>query len=221
MTEVKKGRGRPVGSGNKPKAPKSLNSFPDPSADNEAVEPGHNQPKVAKEPLSDDQQHKLTALHAKAYEKALAKKKESDALFKNAVKLAKAEGIPLKQIKEYISYQTEDGKAQLREDLARKQKVAIWAGMPIGTQINFLDDIDRTPIDERMFDDGKRAGIKGEKCEVPRHVPGNLVSKWTEGWSAGQEVLMGKMKQHNENQRAEDAAAFDDDLPGDEVSQIH
>ena len=145
------------------------------------------------------------------YEKLLAAKKLADANFKNGVKLAKAEGIPLKQIKEYIAYQTEEGRAQLKEDLERKQRVARWAGMPVGTQINFLDEIDRTPIDERVRDEGKRAGLKGEKCDAPRTLPGNLISVWTEGWQEGQAVLLGKIQQ----QKTEDGKAFDDDLPGD------
>lgn len=224
---TKRGRGRPKGSTAKPKgaaaskAPKKAtrSEFPEPHADNESVEPGHNQPKVAKDVLTDEQEMALTVHHAKNYEKLLAAKKKSDAAFRNGCKLAKAEGVPLKQIKEYISFQTEEGQQQLREDLARKQKVALWAGMPIGTQINFLEEIDRTPIDDRTFHDGKTAGLKGEKAEVPRHVPASLTSKWIEGWHEGQRILMERIKQKNDDQRQEDAAAFDGP-PSDELPDL-
>jgi len=218
MTEVKKGRGRPKGSTNKTKAAKP-EKFPEPQAENEAVRPGSNKPKapkgptvkpqVAKEPLNDEQEHALTQHHSEKYKKLLELKKTAAANLKNGCKLAKAEGVSLKQIKEYIDYQTEEGQERLREDLARKQKVARWAGLPVGTQINFLEEIDRTPIDERTREDGKRAGLKGEKCEAPRHVPGNLISAWVEGWTAGQAVLAARITQ----QKDEDSREFDDELP--------
>ena len=229
MTEVKKGRGRPKGSSNKPKAaatskaPKKAtrSEYPEPHAENGEVRPGHNQPHVAKNPLTDEQELALTVNHTKAYEKALAAKKDADAKFKNVCKIAKAEGISVKQIKEFIDYQTEEGQQRLREDLARKQKVARWAGLPIGSQINFLEEIDRTPIDERTFHDGKNAGLKGEKADVPRHVPANLSSKWIEGWHEGQRILLGRIKEKNQEQRDEDVAAFDDELPGNDEITAH
>lgn len=213
MTEGGKKRGRPRGAKNKTR--KKGEAFPDPQAENGHVEPNHNQPHVAKEPLNDEQLHALTAHHAKAYEKLLAAKKASDAALKNGCKLAKAEGVPLKQIKEYIDLQTEEGQAAFREDLARQHMVARWAGMPVGTQMNFFDEVDRTPSDEQAKSDGKRAGLRGEKCEAPRHLPGNLVSAWTEGWHSGQEVLAGKIKQ----QRQEDGEEFDKNPPAPTAPQ--
>jgi DNA-binding transcriptional MerR regulator len=216
MSEVaKKKRGRPAGSANKKKAT-ATPKYPDPQADNKDVKPGSNKPQVAKDALTDDQEHALTSHHTEAYKKALEIKKAADAKFKNVCKLAKAEGVGLKQIKEYIDYQTEEGQERLRIDLARKQKVARWAGLPVGTQLNFLEEVDRTPIDERTRHEGKTAGLKGEKCEPPRHVPANLITAWTEGWHEGQALNAGRIKQLAEAQKAEDAKDFDDALPDDE-----
>ena len=215
---VKRGRGRPKGSPNKPKnipaADRAVNADdnkPAPKADKPKAPKG---PTVSKEPLTDEQEHKLTAHHATVYENKLKAKKEADAAFKNACKIAKSEGVSLKQIKEYLLYQTEEGVEKLREDLARRQKVARWAGIPVGATINFLEEIDRTPIDERTFDDGKRAGMRGDKCEVPRHIPGNLISKWTEGWQAGQAVLASKFQPTEDEPAATSERAFNDDLDG-------
>ena len=226
---VKKSRGRPPGSPNKNKK-----SFPDPSADNPNIEPGDNnppeaeasgkpkapakvkpknpQPQVSKEPLTDEQEHALTAHHAAAYEKALAAKKSADATFKNTCKLAKAEGVPVKQIKEYLEYQTEEGQEELRAEIARKHKVARWAGLPVGTQLAFFDEIDRTPIDERIADEGKRAGMKGEPCAPPRHLPGDLAQLWTMKWHEGQEIMATKGFKQKEDPASEPAAADDADL---------
>lgn len=211
-TAPKKRPGRPKGVPNKPKADAA------PKGPTVAAAPSEK-PRLNKEPLSDEQEHALTDHHVQNYQKALEAKKTADAKFKNACKLAKAEGVPLKQIKEYISYQTEEGQQQLREDLARKAKVARWAGLPIGAQVNFLEEIDRTPIDERTKEDGKRAGLRGEKAEVPRHVPSNLVSVWMEGWHQGQVILAGRIKQKHDEQTAEDAKAFDGELPNDEQAE--
>lgn len=222
---VKRGRGRPPGSKNKPKdvpaSDRAVSAEDNAPAAPAKRKPGRppaskgptvQSPSVSKNPLTDEQEHALTQHHATVYENKLKAKKEADAAFKNACKVAKAEGVSLKQIKEYISYQTEEGQQKLREDLARKQKVARWAGIPIGTQLNFLEEIDRTPIDERMKEDGKRAGLKGEQGKPPNHCPPNLYSAWMEGWHDGQRILADRIKQKHEEQRAEDAKAFDDSL---------
>ena len=218
MTETKRGRGRPKGSTAKPKAPKSPGSFPEPSADNEAVEPGHNQPKVA---LSEDQQRAIFFKHRSDYEKSVNAQKAAAADLKMVVKRIKSEGTRLADIKLAISLGDPQASTAMRERLERDLQIARWVGAPVGTQFSLLDDVDRQPIDDRVREEGKMAGLNGEKCEAPRTLPGNLVTVWVSGWSEGQEILMGRVKQHNEEQRAEDAAAFDDDLPGDEMSEIH
>lgn len=215
MATNPKGRGRPKGSKNKTKDTSTVPASdrtvdPKDNEDKQATPAAPRGPTVAKDPLSDEQEHALTAHHTREYEKFLKAKKDADANFKNACKRAKSEGVGLRQIKEYIDYQTDEGRERLKEDLARKQKVARWAGLPVGTQINFLEEVDRTPIDERTKDDGKRAGLRGEKCEASKHIPGNLISAWVEGWQEGQGVLSARIKQTSDEQRAEDAKTFDE-----------
>jgi hypothetical protein len=162
-----------------------------PTADGEVSTKHNRKPKVAVEPLTDDQEHALTAHHASAYGKLLAAKKTADANLKNGVKLAKAEGIGLAAIKEYIDFQTPDGRERLEEEIARKHKIARWAGLPVGTQLNFFED-DRAPLEYEVFNDGKRAGLKGDRCDPPHHLPGALAQQWQEGWHEGQAVLATK-----------------------------
>ena len=172
---------RPVGSKNKPKAP---------TADGE-VASNHNG-KPAREPLTDEQEHALCAHHALAYEKALAAKKAADAAFKNTCKLAKSEGVPLASIKDYIELQTEEGQEKLREEIARKHKVARWAGLPVGTQANFFDE--EPPSIDRAMDDGKRAGLKGESAKPPDHLTQQQQDAWLEGHAQGQSIIAGRFQ---------------------------
>jgi hypothetical protein len=202
---AKKGRGRPKGSTNKPKAPKGPTV---PTADGRPAGADHNMPHVAKDPLTEDQQQALFFNHKRSYEKALAVKKKADAEFKVACKLIKSEGTKLSDIKLAVDLEDPEASAEMRARLERELRVARWVGAPVGTQFSLLDETDRTPIDERVFDEGKRAGLKGEKCEPPRTLPGNLMTRWTDGWHEGQTALAGKIKQKDNDQRPEDETSI-------------
>jgi len=149
------------------------------------------QPRVAKEPLTDEQMQALFLSHLEGYEVALAAKQAADASFKNHCKLMKAEGTKLSEVKLAIKLQSPEGDREMRERLERETRVARWMGAPIGTQFTLLDE-DRTPIDDKVRDDGKRSGLRGEPCVAPPNLPGNLVTVYTEGWQEGQKVLMEK-----------------------------
>ncbi len=212
---AKRGRGRPPGVKNKKRSAVPAADRDVAPDDNEkkakAPKGPTNKPQVAKEPLTDEQQQALFFRHKRDYEKALEAKKAADAALKNAAKLIKAEGTHLSDIKVAIKLEDPEGSAELRERIERELKVARWVGAPVGTQFSLLDEIDRKPIDDRVFEDGKRSGLKGEKCEAPRTLPGPLIDKFISGWHAGQAILAARITQ----QREEDSKAFDDDLPED------
>jgi ribosome modulation factor len=145
------------------------------------------------EEMTDEQRQALFFNHQKAYSKALAEKKEVDAEFKNVCKLIKAEGTKLADIKLSL-LEPEKFELQVREEVESFQRVARWVGSPLGTQLSLIDEPDRTPGDERAFEDGKRAGLKGEDCKAPyaAHLP--QANKWREGWHAGQAVVTASFK---------------------------
>ena len=221
------GRGRPRGSKNKPRTPSIPPSGEPPQADNPNAVSGGNSPpvapakvvpKVSKEPLTDEQEHALLAHHTKNYEIALKAKKDADAEFKNVCKIAKAEGVGLKSIKDYIDFQAVGGAEKLREEIERKHRIARWAGIPVGTQLSFFEEADREPIDDKVRAEGKRAGLKGEAGGPPRTLPGNLAVIWEEGYRQGQEIQLAKFKQKPEDdaeEKADDDLQIEDELPGD------
>jgi ribosome modulation factor len=160
-------------------------------------------------PLTDEQQQALFFEHQKAYKAALEKKKAADAAFKNQCKLIKSEGTSVKDIKAAIDLESEGGEERLREEIERKHRIARWLGLPVGTQPSFFDEADRTPSIDKAMADGKRAGLKGESATPPKHYGGQQQGAWMEGWHEGQAVLMNRMGQKHDEQRAQDAADFD------------
>lgn len=215
-TTKKKGRGRPKGSPNK----KKTTTEAVPAADRADVGADHNhkQPHVAKEPLDDDQLQALFFKHKAEYEKALKAKKAADAEIKLVAKRLKAEGTKLSDVKVAIALESPEGEADLRDKIERELRVARWLGLPVGTQLSLLDETDRTPSDERAFEEGKRSGLKGEPASPPRGFAGANTQHWMRGHAEGNAVLLSKgiremtpeeKKADNEAQRKRDSAEFD------------
>lgn len=145
--------------------------------------PGHNSA------LTDEQMQALHLNnHVPAYERALKAKKDADAAFKNVCKTIKAEGGSIDDVKRTIELRTPEGEAKLKVQIEQMLRVARWAGLPLGTQSDLFGP-DRRPVEERAFEDGKRAGLAGKDCKT-EHAPGTeAYDKWIEGWHAGQAVL--------------------------------
>lgn len=139
--------------------------------------------------LTDEQKQGLHLNnHVPSYERALKAKKDADAAFKNVCKTIKSEGGSIDEVKLTISLRTPEGEALLKATLEQSIKIARWNGLAIGTQGDLFGP-DRRPIEERAFEEGKRAGLSGENCQPP-HQPGTgAYDKWIEGWHAGQAVL--------------------------------
>lgn len=211
MSEGSGRRGRPKGSRNKPKGnghDADIESKIGTSDDRPKAEARNSSPKVAKEPLSEEQRQAIFFGHKGTYEKALAKKKAMDAQFKVACKLIKSEGTKLADVKLAIELEDPEGSTEMRDRFQRQLEVARWVGAPVGTQFQLFED--RTPLEDKVRDDGKRAGIKGEKCEPPRTLPGNLMEVWTAAWQSGQAILASK----HLKQKADDAAEFNESAAG-------
>lgn len=168
-------RGRPPGSKNKKNG-----QAPDGAPAQQPVGPGHNVPDDATiEALTRD----YRAQRAKLV--AAEKKTKADRL--NLDKKIKADlgKDGLNDIKLLDELSTPEGELEFKARIERESRVARWAGMQIGTQAGLFDD-DRRPIEERAFDDGRRAGLNGDSLKNP-HAPGSLGHEpYAKGWHQGQ-----------------------------------
>lgn len=144
---------------------------------------GHNQP-------SDDQVQALTRQHAQKRAKLLEAEKRAKADRMNFDKVIKSDlgAHGLADIKLLEKLETPEGEEEVRAEMERRARVFRWAGIPIGTQGSLFDE-DRRPIEDRAFDEGKRAGMEGKHCEPPHPAGTSAASRWVEGWHAGQAIL--------------------------------
>lgn len=146
--------------------------------------------------------------HKEHYAVALAAKKKAEADFKNICKRALADGISTDDIKLLIKLDSPEGEAELRAELNRQIEVARWAGSEVGTQFSFLDEPDRTPIEERAYEEGKVAGYKAAAAQPP--YEGAAEQEWLRGYHDGQQTLMSALdltKAGMEEIQAEEQAA--------------
>ena len=133
--------------------------------------------------LTDDEKRALTFHHAKAYEvaDALVEKAKKDRAA--VVDLAKADlGRGAKA--DIVDLLTANTPAKMKAVVERVQRLARWAGLPVGTQPQLFE---RTAD---AFEEGKVAGMQGEKCEPPLSLAQDAFQLWISGWHDGQATLM-------------------------------
>lgn len=185
--------GRPKGSKNR-------------STDSVALPPGedktgHN----ANGGLTDEQRQALFFQHKKSYQAKLAAKKETDAAFKNACELARAElgKDAVDEIKDAILLEADEGDAILQARIERQLRIARYMGAIAGTQFEMFAGPDRTPAVDRAREEGRRSGMQGETLRSPYDpgLPQN--DAFIEGWHLGQKALFSI-------QRTDDGALFDE-----------
>lgn len=154
-----------------------------------AVGVGHNQ-------LTDDQRAALLLQACAKVEAQQAKAAEITANIRNIRKTAKADGISPAELNYALHLRKVDpdeASALFRQQM----QIAKWLNHPIGKQAE-LFDADRTPIEDRAFEEGKVAGLEGLNAKPPYDAVAG--QKWMEGWHAGQSVLLGGIKTAAEEQ---------------------
>jgi hypothetical protein len=146
-------------------------------------------------PLTDEQKQKLFFEHVASYQKALKKFKTAQADLKNVGKVIKGEGTNLADVKLAIALEDPDQEEALRERIQSQLKVAAWLGLPIGYQAGLFSALPEVSnSDQRHFEDGKRAGLKGESAKPPDHFGQAAADHWLQGYHVGQAVILGKFK---------------------------
>ncbi|MCA0032724.1 hypothetical protein [Mesorhizobium sp. B263B2A] len=140
--------------------------------------------------------------------KALAAKKAADAALKNVCKVVKSDlgEFGMTQIKDYEKAQTPEGKAELQAKQAATRQAMAWAGIPVNTQLDML--VDLAPLEERAYQDGLDAGLRGDTLSNPFNPLSAEGQAFEKGWHDGQGALFAGIKKKEE-------AASDELIHGD------
>lgn len=149
--------------------------------------------------LTEDQTRALFFNHLKAVKAANADVAEAEVVLRAAKKslndikkLAKSEGTSLTDIDTALRFEDGDEKV-MRAEIENRIKIARWLNIPLGFQVDFLDQ-DRRPAVDRAFEEGKIAGLKGAARKPPHDPSTKQYTRWMEGHSEGQAVLSQKFK---------------------------
>lgn len=178
----------------KPRKPRSPNKKKDDEAAASAgpadAKPGHNtetgQPSVPTTAgLTDDQRAKLYFAHKATILGLRSQLQSTNSDLQNAFKALKADtGITRAEFDRIQQAAKDDVKA--KDAHRRFMDMARWELLPIGTQPDMLDEVDRTPLVDRAGAEGKKAGLAGDPCKPP--YDGEAGQKWIAGWHDGQAV---------------------------------
>jgi len=95
---------------------------------------------------------------------------------------------------------------KVRVAVERRLKVARWIGHPLGAQMDLFEKPTPVATVDRAFDEGKAAGMVGDKADPPTHFSaGELAQAWMAGWHEGQKLLV-RHKIKKQDQAWEDSA---------------
>lgn len=137
--------------------------------------------------LTDEEKRALTFHHAKAYEAADALVEKAKADRTAIVDLAKSDlGKGAKA--DIVDLLTANTPAKMKAVFERMQRLARWAGLPVGSQTKLFEKA------ADSFEDGKVAGMSGDKCEPPKNLAQDSGQRWITGWHEGQTILMAAFK---------------------------
>ena len=106
---------------------------------------------------------------------------------KEALKTAEADGIAPSDLRSALKMAKQDQGRALAK-MRRDMQMARWLMLPIGSQMDLLDQIDRTPLADRAFEEGKFAGLQAKTCISPYPADQETTKRWIEGWHVGQQV---------------------------------
>ena len=142
-------------------------------------------PKPTAEQLSDQQQQALMFSYKRKLKPLLAAEKEAKAAVTKQYELAKKEGITKKELELAIALETEEGIEKEKRELANKHRIARWMG--VGKQLELFDG--KEIHAERIFEDGRRAGLDDWPARPPAHLGQKDQQTWLEGHATGRTAL--------------------------------
>lgn len=139
--------------------------------------------------LTPEEKQALHFAHIKEYQVADAALKKAQAEIKNVGKRIKAEGGSVAQVKKSIQAMTPEGEAALKAEMEDTAQVLRWAGVEVG-ETKDMFPTDRRPSEDRAFEAGKIAGMRGDDMRPPHDPSVPQYQRWLDGWHAAQEILL-------------------------------
>lgn len=142
--------------------------------------------------LTDEESQALVANNSSEYQRLRDIQTKASSAVQLHVKKAKAEGVTLDDMKDYVAGQTEEGQRKLKIIAERTSRIARWLNFPLGAQASLFeaapsgDDFENGPPTNKSFRSGKEAGMIGAKPEVPNGFDPN---EWMRGFHEGQAKL--------------------------------
>jgi hypothetical protein len=142
---------------------------------------GHARVRPTAEAIADAKREDLFFHHLKKIKPLLVTEAAAKGAVTKAYETAKKEGITKKEIQLAIAYESEEGEQKVAADIERMVRIARWVGTDLGEQMEMFGGKAADPI----FDDGKHAALRGEKCKAPAHHGQKAAQRWNDGWHAG------------------------------------
>jgi hypothetical protein len=130
--------------------------------------------------LSADEQQGLFFHHLDACAAARAKTKAAREDERRLRKLAKADGIKLRNLDFALRINDTDNEAIVVDELAAMQRIAAWMGLPVGTQADL--GLDREPAVDRAEREGAAAGRKGRDRDAPYEIDTEAAQAWLKAY---------------------------------------
>ena len=154
--------------------------------------------------------------HFRLIEDQKAEVKAAQTVLKTLRKTAKADGCVMADLDYMARCADLEDASIVPEEIRRRAEIASWFALPVNYQSDMFAD--RTPIDDRAYEEGRVAGLSGKNCETV--YDGKVGQRWIEGWHEGQRLMREDLQSAMEKLNtaaAANAPASEDEEAGDDV----
>ncbi len=182
-----------------PKAPKSKAASADTPPKKRGRPPKAKSDKPAKEPKAvtakqlkvDPEKRRLFLIHKESFKKAQARLATAQSAIRNLGKTIKGDGFKVSSIKDSILFESPEGEAQIKAEIADRLLTAKYTGSALGNQLDlFLGDVDRTPATDLAYDEGARCSMENRAAIPPYGPETEQYRRFMEGFHDEQERIL-------------------------------
>ncbi|MDH3232221.1 MAG: hypothetical protein OEQ29_01750 [Alphaproteobacteria bacterium] len=146
--------------------------------------------------------HKLTNAESEALffhhlkpilaQKAVVAKQQTE--LNRLRKLCKADGFKLKLVDAAVEMDSAEDESIVVEDLRDRLRVASWLGLPVGHQLDLLDNPDRSPLVDTAYAAGLAAGKLAKARTSPHADSTDAGQAWLRGYDEAQDQAKEDLK---------------------------